>query len=269
MKMNDSAIAVRNAVAVRLSSRERPTKSARYSGPKFSPAAASAICRLRRALRRARQHVGRDRHLALAAHAADRRRRVAAREAARCCRASRCRAAMRAPADRAMASCELRLLPRRAQVHFVLLAGLVERGHLIAGHQQAERLRGIGHRTPRSAAFGRSSTTDISGLPALSEVSTSTRPGIAQRLLAQRLAVFLELLRGRGPCDHELDPATAAARTAAVAPRSDARPWRKPAGSARGSRPSPRTDRGARPRSAAGGPACWRCSGCRPHRRPR
>ena len=44
MKMNESAIAVRNAVAVRLSSRERPEKSARYSGPKFSSAAAAAIC---------------------------------------------------------------------------------------------------------------------------------------------------------------------------------------------------------------------------------
>ena len=43
MNTNDSTMALRNAVAVRLSSRERPTKSARYSGPKSSAAAASAI----------------------------------------------------------------------------------------------------------------------------------------------------------------------------------------------------------------------------------
>ena len=50
MKMNDSAIAVRNAVAVRFSSRERPAKSARYSGPNSSSAAAAAIASCARCL---------------------------------------------------------------------------------------------------------------------------------------------------------------------------------------------------------------------------
>ena len=80
MKTNDSAMAVRNAVAVRFSSRERPTKSARYSGPKFRSRAAATICCCTARLRGARQQVGGERHLALAAHAADRRRRVAVRE---------------------------------------------------------------------------------------------------------------------------------------------------------------------------------------------
>ena len=44
MKTSDSKMAVRNALAVRFNSRERPAKSARYSGGMPSPRAASAIC---------------------------------------------------------------------------------------------------------------------------------------------------------------------------------------------------------------------------------
>ncbi len=44
MKISDRARAVRNALAVRFSSRERPANAVRYSDPSPNAAAAAAIC---------------------------------------------------------------------------------------------------------------------------------------------------------------------------------------------------------------------------------
>ena len=81
MKMSDSANAERNADAVRLSSRERPEKPRRYSGPSPSCAGCLEHLLLRASLRCARNHVGDHRHLTLAIEPPDFRGRGVRREA--------------------------------------------------------------------------------------------------------------------------------------------------------------------------------------------
>ena len=196
MKMNDSAIAVRNALAVRFNSRERPAKSARYSGG-IQFAAAASISLLRRALRRARQHVRGERHLPLPAHPADRRRRIA-------------RGERRDVVERHDAEARGRHWQRRdrllrvrdpvlgAQVHLVLLAALVVSRHLVAADEQPQRLSRIGD---LHAEIGRLRPVELhrhlwlAGIQGGVDVNEAGNP---LDLGSQRLAVFLECPRS-GP----------------------------------------------------------------------
>ena len=159
-----------------------------------------AICLLRRALRRARQHVGDDRDLPLTADAADRRRRIAARRSVAMLSSVTMPSRDDGTGSAAIASCDAAVASSGAQVHFVLLAGLVVGRHLIAADQQPQRFGRIGdsHAEVGGLRADRA-CTDNSGLPALSEVSTSTRPGIARAFSCSASLYFSQLARAAAP----------------------------------------------------------------------
>ncbi len=166
MNTSDRTIAERNAVAVRLSSRERPVKPARYSGVMLSVCARSAICCCTRGLRRARQHVGDDRHLPLPGDAADRRRRRVLLEGRDVVEAdaAEARRGHRQRRDRRLGRA---ILFTRAQVHLVLLAAVVERRHRVAADEQAQR---FGRVADRDAEVGGLRSIDVHRQLGLAEV---------------------------------------------------------------------------------------------------
>ena len=144
MKISDSASAWRNALAVRLSSRERPAKPVRVLGPEAEGRRHRGHLILRRGLRRARQHVRAHRDLPLAIQSPDvgrrfavcERRDVFERHAAEAGRGHRQFGNRRfRPAIRVLG----------AEMHLVLLAAFVVGRDLIAADQQAQCVGRIGH----------------------------------------------------------------------------------------------------------------------------
>ena len=146
----------------------------------------------------------------------------------------------------AIASCDPRIALFGAEMHLVLLAGLVERRHLVAGDEQAQRLRRVGHLHAEVGRFRAIEQHRHLGLAGIERGVDVDQAGNRPRLGEQRLAVLLELVEV-GTLHHELDAAATAARPAAERHRGSY------AGlhvlgqeRGRGLRTSPRTDRGLR-----------------------
>ena len=118
-------------------------------------------------LRRARQHVGDDRHLPLPRDAADRRRRR------RRARSVAMLSSVTLPSrDDGTVSAAIAVLGRaillaRAQVHFVLLTAVVERRHRVAADEQPQR---FGRVADRDAEVGRLRPIDVHRQLRLAEV---------------------------------------------------------------------------------------------------